>query len=115
MNGYGSQCSIQATTFSVIHSARITDCVMMKLHEPIVAATVSATRWPAVRCAACAECQFLRVVAMGAGLLPNHPDSKPRNSTICAAGSSSYESKNTRPLHAYRMLGGHLAECPLSR
>src|SRR5262245_9683406 len=85
MNGYGSQCSIQAMTFSIIHSARITDCVMMKPHEPIVAATVSATRWPAVRCAACAVCQFLRVFVMGAGLLPNQPNSKPRNSTICVA------------------------------
>src|SRR5262245_42432144 len=47
MNGYGSQCSIQATMFSVIHSARTTDWVMMKPQEPIVAATVSATRWPA--------------------------------------------------------------------
>jgi ABC-type uncharacterized transport system substrate-binding protein len=36
----------------------------MKPHEPIVAATASATRWPAVSFAACAACQ----------LLPNRPD-----------------------------------------
>src|SRR5215471_3649399 len=77
MNGYGSQCSIQARTFSAIHSVRMTDCVMMKLQEPIVAATVSATRWPAVSFAACSVCQFLRVVAIGTDLLPNRPDSKP--------------------------------------
>src|SRR5262249_33599677 len=108
MNGYGSQCSIQATMFSVIHSARTTDCVMMKPQEPIVAATVSATRWPAVRCAACAECQFLRVVVMGAASCRISLILSEDNATIRACVS-----KNKVPLRAHRMLGEHWVECPL--
>src|SRR5262249_59760633 len=108
MNGYGSQCSIQATTFSAIHSARTTDCVMMKPQEPIVAATVSATRWPAVRCAACAECQFLLVVAMGAASCGISPILSEDSATIRTCVS-----KNKVPLRAHRMLGEHWVECPL--
>jgi hypothetical protein len=37
---------------------------MMKLHEPIVAATVSAIRCPNVSCALCLACQFCRVDAI---------------------------------------------------
>src|SRR5215813_13108677 len=92
MNGYGSQCSIQARTFSAIHSVRMTDCVMMKLQEPIVAATVSATRWPAVSFAACSVCQFLRVVAIGTDLLPNRPDSKPCG--VSRTSSSQYDANH---------------------
>src|SRR5262245_25029482 len=92
MNGYGSQCSIQATTFSAIHSVRMTDCVMMKFQEPIVAATVSATRWPAVSFAACSVCQFLRVVAIGTDLLPNRPDSKPCG--VSRTSSSQYDANH---------------------
>src|SRR5262249_58429097 len=71
MNGYGSQCSIQATTLRTTQAAKMMDCVMIKLQEPIVAATVSAIRWPGVSCDLYAACQFLCFVAIGAGLRPN--------------------------------------------
>src|SRR5262249_44763278 len=80
----------------------------MKPQEPIVAATVSATRWPAVRCAACAECQFLLVVAMGAVSCGISPILSEDSATIRACVS-----KNKMPLRAHRMLGEHWVECPL--
>src|SRR5215470_15182950 len=62
MNGYGSQWFVHAITLSTIQAARMTDCTMIKLHEPIVAATTSATRWPTVRCALYSACQFFRLL-----------------------------------------------------
>ena len=49
MNGYGSQCSIHATTFSAAQTTRKNDCTPMNHHEPTSAATRSAAHAPQVR------------------------------------------------------------------
>ena len=60
MKGYGSQrCDTTSMMLSVIHAITKSVWMMMKVQDPIPAATASAMRCPNVILSRCAACQFL--------------------------------------------------------